>query len=662
MNQQLKLLLIEDNEDDSKLILHELKRHGYEIEYERVETADQLLLALERQAWDIILSDYSLPKFNAPEALTLMQSSGQDLPFIILSGTIGEETAVKSLKAGAHDFIIKGNLARLVPAVERELRDARTRREHRQHTRELEAIVSISMALRKANTLDVMLTQLLDQTLDLIKTNNGSIWLYDKTTDTVNLSIQRGMNVENLPLSFRPGEDIPGLVVKTGEKIVSREYHSDPRVLKKNRDYIPKGVGGACIPLYSDEQVVGVIVINVILPREISASELSMLTALAEIGGNAIHRTHLLEQTLKQVERLRSLRTIDLAISNSLDLRISLKTVLEQITTQLKVDAASVLLLNAQTNRLEFYAGRGFRTNKIKSASLGLGEGHAGQVALDKKIVFIKDLRTQNQNFIRHELLTDEQFASYFGAPLIAKDKVQGVLEIFNRSILQVDVEWLSFLDSLSWQTAIAVDNALLFEHLQQSNLNLESAYNATIEGWSRALDLRDKETEGHSLRVTELTLKLARILGMDENVLVNVKRGALLHDIGKMGVPDSILLKAGPLTEEEWHIMRQHPQHAYDLLAPITYLRQALDIPYYHHEKWDGTGYPHGIKREVIPISARIFAVIDVWDALSSDRPYRPAWPAEKTLEHIRTNSGSHFDPQIVDVFLEHSHELISF
>ena len=661
MSKFLKLLLVEDNEDDAHLILHKLKQHGYEIEFERVETANNFLSALIRQTWDAILCDYSLPTFGAPEAISIIQSGGYDLPFIIISGTIGEESAVECLKAGAHDFIIKGSLARLIPAIERELKDAQIRREHHQREQELEAIASISMTLRKANTLNAMLSQLLDQTLELIKTDIGSIWLYDKSTDTINLSIQRGLDVQNLITSFQLGEDIPGLVVKTGERIISYEYHTDPRISQENRNRIPKGIGGACIPLYSDTQVVGVIFINVRLPREISHSEESMLNALAEIGGNAIHRMYLLEQTLKQVERLKSLRTIDLAISSSLNLRISLKIVLEQITSQLKVDAASVLLLNPDTNRLELSAARGFRTNKINSTRIKPGEGFPGQVAIDKKIVFIKDLKSAEQRLVRPHILKEEEFTSYFGAPLISKGKVQGVLELFNRTPLKVDSEWLSFLDSLSWQTAIAVDNALLFENLQQLNIDLKSAYNATIEGWTRALDLRDKETEGHSLRVTELTLKLANIIGTEKDLLIDLKRGALLHDIGKMGVPDNILLKTGPLTDAEWHIMRQHPQHAYELLAPISYLEKALDIPYCHHEKWDGTGYPRKLKGEDIPISARIFAVVDVWDALTSDRPYRPAWSIEKALAYIRENSGSHFDPKVVEAFIKHFHELNS-
>ncbi len=179
------------------------------------------------------------------------------------------------------------------------------------------------------------------------------------------------------------------------------------------------------------------------------------------------------------------------------------------------------------------------------------------------------------------------------------------------------------------------------------------NAYDATIEGWSRALDYRDHETEGHSRRLTELTLRLARALGVGERDLVHVRRGALLHDIGKMGVPDRVLLKPGPLDDGEWELMRRHPALAHEMLAPVAFLRPALDIPYCHHEKWDGTGYPRCLRGEQIPLAARLFAVVDVWDALRSDRPYRRAWERERVLDHISSQSGTHFDPQVVAAFL---------
>jgi hypothetical protein len=206
----------------------------------------------------------------------------------------------------------------------------------------------------------------------------------------------------------------------------------------------------------------------------------------------------------------------------------------------------------------------------------------------------------------------------------------------------------------ISWRLENTLEeNAELVRNLQKSNAQIRDAYETTLEGWSLALDLRDKETEGHTRRVTELTVRLARTIGLSEEELTQIHRGALLHDIGKLGVPDSILLKKGSLNEEEWKLMRQHPRYAYGMLYPITYLRDALDIPCHHHERWDGSGYPQGLVGEQIPLAARIFAVVDVYDALSYDRPYRKGWEKEKVLEYIKEQSGKHFDPQIVEIFL---------
>lgn len=191
-------------------------------------------------------------------------------------------------------------------------------------------------------------------------------------------------------------------------------------------------------------------------------------------------------------------------------------------------------------------------------------------------------------------------------------------------------------------------------QQLQETHQELLDAYDKTIEGWSRAMDLRDKETEGHTKRVTQLTLELARKFGVSEQQLTHIRRGALLHDMGKLGIPDSVLLKPGLLDENEWEIMRGHPQLAYDMLYPIEYLRPALDIPYCHHEKWDGTGYPKGLKGEQIPLAARLFAIVDVWDALTTDRPYRPAWDKQIAMAYIRDQSGAHFQPAIVDLFVQ--------
>ena len=255
--------------------------------------------------------------------------------------------------------------------------------------------------------------------------------------------------------------------------------------------------------------------------------------------------------------------------------------------------------------------------------------------------------------FDRSPFFLKEDFIVYYGMPLMAKGRVLGVLEIFHRSPLNPDVDWLGFLGTMSGQAAIAIDSAMMFNDLQKSNVELSLAYDATIEGLSHALDLRDKETKEHTLRVTNITVKLATILGMGESDLIHIRRGAILHDIGKVALPDKILFKPGPLLDEEWKIMRRHPEIAVELLSPVTYLAPALKIPHWHHEKWDGTGYPDHLRGEQIPFPARLFALADVYDALISNRPYRSAWSKQDAVQYIESQSGVHFDPKIVPEFL---------
>ena len=356
----------------------------------------------------------------------------------------------------------------------------------------------------------------------------------------------------------------------------------------------------------------------------------------------------------KQLDQMSALRAIDHAIASSVDLNLTLSILLTQLVNHLQIDAASILLWNEDIKVLEYAAGLGFRTNALSHTKLSLGEGYAGIAALEQRVVHKINLSRQATDFLRSPSFGQEGFVSYYGIPLIAKGQVQGVLEIFKRSLIKPNPDWLRFLEMLGGQAAIAIDNATLFSRLQRSNAEITSAYDATIEGWSRALDMRDHETEGHTKRVVRLTIRLAKLIEMPSKDLIHIRRGAALHDIGKMGIPDHILRKPGPLTEEEWAIMRRHPQYAQDLLSPIEYLRQAMDIPCHHHERWDGSGYPLGLKGEEIPLPARLFAVVDVFDALNSDRPYRSAWSKQAALDYLREGAGTLFDPTITTTFLK--------
>ena len=359
------------------------------------------------------------------------------------------------------------------------------------------------------------------------------------------------------------------------------------------------------------------------------------------------------DQIQQQLKQMAALRAVDMAITASMDLPLTLRVLLEQVTSQLNVDAASVLLLEEDSQLLAYAAGQGFTTNAIREVRLQMGHGFAGQAALHRKLLRVDNLTDRSDGVFPPHWVTSEGFVAYIGVPLITKGVVTGVLEIFQRSSLSADSVWMNFLEAIANQAAIAIDNARLLKDLQTANLDLTLAYDATIEGWAHALELRDGETEGHSHRVAALTVALASEMGLNGEVLLHIRRGALLHDIGKMAIPDDILKKQDRLTDEEWEIMRKHPIYSVQMLEPIDFLRPALSIPQAHHEWWDGSGYPRKLMGEEIPLAARIFAVIDVWDALIYSRRYREKWEKDRVKEYLLSLSGKQFDPSIVTKFL---------
>jgi HD-GYP domain-containing protein (c-di-GMP phosphodiesterase class II) len=405
-------------------------------------------------------------------------------------------------------------------------------------------------------------------------------------------------------------------------------------------------------PLIAHGNVIGMLSMDSIEEEYFSEEHIRIVTAYANQAAIAIDNAQLLEKSENQIRRLTALRDVDTAIASSMDLRVTLNILMDNAASQLRADAMSILIYNNNLQILETVAALGFQ-GSLTRRQYRIGEGLAGRIAITRQPLHIKTLH-QAHEYSRFLWLADEKFVSYIGYPLIGKGQIKGVLEAYFRSPFAPDNDWLEFMQTMAGQAAIAIDNAELFENLQRSNQELSLAYDTTLEGWGKALELRDKETQGHTRRVAELTVGLARRMNISDSEITHIHRGVLLHDIGKMGVPDQILHKTGPLDESEWELMRKHPQYAYDLLYPIAYLRPALDIPYCHHEKWDGTGYPRGLKGEEIPLAARIFAIVDVWDALLSDRPYRKTWTKKETIEYILRESGTRFDPKIVKIFLE--------
>ncbi|MDK2979732.1 MAG: hypothetical protein PWQ55_79 [Chloroflexota bacterium] len=527
----------------------------------------------------------------------------------------------------------------------------------KQHTKEITALYDTALATSSELETDTLYHKLYQEVKELFPLDIFSLVRYDQLSETIDIAymkekdkvvtelVGRKFNQEDSPLYRK--------VILDQKPFLSRELSKEKiqQNLPKNSDKKVRSWLG--VPLITRGYVIGAISVESYEAGKYDENHRKLLESISAQAAIALDNARLLEQTHNQIERLAALHDIDLVINSSLDLRVTLNILLDQVVEKLNVDAAAVLLLNPRSQILEYTASRGFHTHIIEQYHLRMGEGISGQAAMERHLVQALNLNELEDDLAYTNLMQEEGFASYYSVPLVAKGQIKGVLDLFNRTPLNPDQEWFNFLETLAGQAAIAIDNTSLLEDLHRTNVELSLAYDTTLEGWSKALDLRDKETEGHTQRVVDITLRIAQNMGIDNEELIHIRRGALLHDIGKMGIPDSILLKPGPLTEEEWEVMKRHPVYAHDLLYPITHLRSALDIPYSHHEKWNGSGYPQGLKGEQIPLAARIFAVVDVWDALTSDRPYRKAWTSKKALDYIREQSNAHFDPKVVDVFL---------
>ena len=349
------------------------------------------------------------------------------------------------------------------------------------------------------------------------------------------------------------------------------------------------------------------------------------------------HREHELEVVAKISDDLRAELTREQVRS----------TILNEVVDLLSVEGAIISTLEDKEDLPNLVRANGCWSS-IDNRKLKVNEGLSGFIIGSCKS-YTNFYASRDPYFAFPELLTG--LITIAGVPMIAKGETIGTIIIGSTRI--IDDNELRLLKTIGDMAAGAIHRSDLYEQTCKQAFELKQAYDATLEGWAHALELRDKETQGHSLRIANMTLELAKRMGFEDETLENIRRGALLHDIGKMGVPDTILLKPGRLTEDEWAIMRKHPTYAYEMLSELPYFKEALDIPFCHHEWWDGTGYPRGLKGKEIPLAARIFAIVDAWDALVSDRPYRKAWVKQNALKHIMDQAGTHFDEEVVNYFV---------
>lgn len=683
-----KLLIVDDNTQNLYMMETLLRTNGFEV-VQAVNGAEALELARTAPP-DLIISDILMPEMDGFGLCREWRSDDRlkKIPFIFYTATYTDSKDERfAINLGADRFLVKPMepltfLENVRQVLEMQRDDAKEAKNmlvekedeyYREYSEVLihkleDKMVQLQNAHKRIFSLyqasNILMTikntpemihQVLTALVDTAGYQQANFFLLDEKQDKLYLLDAVGFSNETLT-TFRENRvfdrgqatGLVGMVAKNCETINIPDTSKDARWISLDQSI----QSALFVPIQFERHLIGVLSLFSVNSHAFNEEDERNIITLANSLAIALENKTNQEQVQNQLQRLSALHNIDVAINCSMDLRATLNILLSHVMAQLKVDASDVVLFNWHTRSYEFITGSGFNTRTIEN--IGPGRNVAEKAILERRTIHITRLTDQPVPASFINLWEKENLADYWGVPLIAKGVVKGVIEVYHRAPFTPDADWVNYLETLAGQAAIAIDNAEMFEDLQRSNYELRLAYDATIEGWSHALDLRDKETEGHAKRVTEMTLKLAASMGINNAEMVHIRRGALLHDIGKVGVPDNILLKPGSLTEEEWEIMRMHPQYAYDMLASVTYLQKALDIPYCHHEKWDGSGYPRGLKGEQIPLAARIFAVVDVWDALSSDRPYRKAWQPEEVLGYIQDQAGKHFDPDVVELFIK--------
>ncbi len=683
-----KLLIVDDLPQNLYMLEILLKSNGYEVE--QASNGIEALDVARKNPPEMVISDILMPGMDGFSLCRAWKSDEhlKNIPFIYYTATYTDPKDEKfAMSLGAERFIVKPMEPDAFLAVIKEIIHSHESKQLVMH----QAVIETEDVFFKEYN-ETLIRKLEDKMVKLQRYNKRLASLYQASCDLhttkpsaelINIVLQDIVETagyqevnyfhfdenqnklfllagigfsDNTLANFKDK-----LVFKLGEKMglvgwvaqTMQTYRVADTSKELNWIALDLKIKSALFtPLTFENKLIAVLALFSREKNAFSEEDEHDIAVLANSLAIAIENNRNQENVRKQLTRVSTLHNIDIAINSSMDMHTTLNILLDHVTNQLKIDAADVVLYNFNSPNLEFAAGKGFYSINHDSKIFNIQKSLAGKVVVERRIITVDgstDL-TVPPDFT--SVWAAEGFSTYFGVPLIAKGKVVGVLEIFHRSKLEPDSDWMDYLKTLAGQAAIIIDNAKMFDGLQHSNIELRLAYDATIEGWSRAMDLRDKETEGHTQRVTEMSVRLAQAIQIANDQIIHIRRGSLLHDIGKMGVPDSILLKPGSLTDDEWVVMRKHPQLAYDMLLPIDYLFPALDIPYCHHEKWDGTGYPRGLVGKQIPLAARLFAIIDVWDALSSDRPYRKGWSKEEVEKYIRDQSGFHFEPIIVEKF----------
>ncbi len=517
------------------------------------------------------------------------------------------------------------------------------------HRDQQEMTGHLSACLRSITQTDEMITVILEKVNQFFAAPTAAFVLIDHNFDhyIVYKSSGQYQSLEGTHLPTSHG--LVAQAIQHLKTVWTNDIFTNPHAIAAYHPLYHKAE--VVLPLISEQEALGAIVIN----REESVThwDLNNMEAVTNIAANALRRAFIYEELKRSIEQLSVLHQIDTVITNEMQLETVVQKMFQAAQREFLVDTVRLYQYDQKTHYSRLLADSSHPNPPQEPLPTTQILGEAA--VFKKEIYTIPDLKKyqgSNKEIWKH--LREAQVHWYQIVPLVSQSNTIGFLEFQHHTPFFPQENWVQFIHTFADQMVIAFENKKLIKQLKNAAVEITAAYDKTLEGWASALELRDHETKNHSVRVVDLSEKIAKKLGVPESELIHLRRGALLHDIGKIAIPDQILLKPGKLNAEEWQLMQAHPSRGFEMLEKIEYLQPALDIPLYHHEKWDGSGYPFGLKGEDIPLSARIFAVVDVWDALTSDRPYRKAWPPSDTFQHILQQSNRHFDAAVVRAFQE--------
>ncbi len=734
----LNALIIEDNEDDLELLVYELRKSFKAFRYAHVQSLSEYEAALAQglsteaeNRFNVVLSDYMVPSYNAYSALESLMRIDPTIPFIIVSGAIGEAAAVALTKAGAYDFVLKDQVNRLAHIISKAFEWTAQKKLEAEQKKQIEiqnkalqsSPIAIAILDQKGNIewINGAFTTLTGWSSQEVI--GHPFWEFSDKSDHVDCK-KSFLEFETKNIYQREGNarrkdgsryiEFRQMVKLTDPCDAEQRFmliRQDISALKQYRtrleidaelpfilsncsnetclyeqcaEYIRRAFGanrvgftkiheqgepedtwygdnmGASHPHEGEHEARFPIMIDGTLralciifwnQAPIDGTDLLISYALEKL-------TQPLSKIIAQakaenwLKRLSLLDTLNQYFAAGQNVHEALQKIIKSIKDTLHADSICLHIKNPD-GTMKIYNRDGFSSPLPNAAELH-AETNIEIAAREKRIVFERDLRERIDPSPQFRAFIEQEgFVTQYCIPITFTNEIRGVVTLFFRERFEPDQTWLAFGQAAAFQIGIALQMQSIIEALDKAYRDLEAANESVIEGLSSALEFRDEETEGHTVRVTELFMTFASQFVQDENELKKMRIGSLLHDIGKIGIPDAVLNKPGPLTPEERTIIQRHPLISKEILSRIPSLYDCIDIPLYHHEKFDGTGYPFGLKGEEIPLSARIFAIIDVYEALVSDRPYRKAWPKQKALDYIRENAGTHFAPDIALKFV---------